>query len=129
MSEFYWWLVIAILGASVTGMMVSSFSYNFSYEKEVNNLEIKGVVYAYSSEERQTDDTPFETAYGTRVRDGIVANNCLPQGTVVEIDGRKYEVEDVMNKRYNCQTFDIWMADTDDAWDWGRQELAIVVYY
>ena len=88
----------------------------------------KGVVYAYSSEERQTDNSPFITAYNTPVREGIVANNCLAQGTIVEIKGQKYEVQDVMNARYNCQTFDIWMANTEDAWAWGRQELGIVVY-
>ena len=41
------------------------------------------VVTAYSSTVWQTDDTPFITASGTTVRDGIVAANFLPMGTKV----------------------------------------------
>jgi len=40
-------------------------------------------VTAYSSEPRQTDDTPFTTAWQTPVRDGVVALNFLPKGTLV----------------------------------------------
>jgi len=83
-------------------------------------------VSAYSSEESQTDDTPFITASGERVRRGIVANNCLEFGTEVEIDGTMYEVQDRMNARYECEYFDIWMDD--GAMEYGRQELEVKIY-
>jgi len=43
------------------------------------------VITAYSSTVDQTDDTPFITANGSFVRDGIVANNMLPFGTKIKI--------------------------------------------
>ncbi|MBI2674482.1 MAG: 3D domain-containing protein, partial [Candidatus Yanofskybacteria bacterium] len=57
---------------------------------------------AYSSTPDQTDDTPFITAWGTQVRDGIIAANFLPFGTLVKMPdlyGDKiFTVEDRMNK-------------------------------
>ncbi len=50
-----------------------------------NNLTIKVIVTAYSSSSLQTDSTPFITAAGTEVRDGIIANNLLAFGTKVKI--------------------------------------------
>lgn len=72
-------------------------------------------VYGYSSDVSQTDDTPFITASGQHVRDGIVANNCLPFGTSVIIGGRTYTVEDRMNRRYGCSFFDVWVRTAQDA--------------
>ena len=40
-------------------------------------------VSAYSSTDGETDGTPYLTAIGTDVRDGIVATNFLPIGTVI----------------------------------------------
>ncbi|MBD3252034.1 hypothetical protein GF380_06350, partial [Candidatus Uhrbacteria bacterium] len=40
---------------------------------------------AYTSRPEETDDTPFITADGSHVRDGIVAANFLPFGTKVRI--------------------------------------------
>jgi 3D (Asp-Asp-Asp) domain-containing protein len=84
---------------------------------------IKAVVTAYSSTPNQTDSTPFETAAGTMVRDGIIANNLLPFGTKVKIPdlyGDKiFVVEDRMNKRKGSNHFDIWFASTQDAKEFG----------
>src|SRR3989344_1966573 len=59
---------------------------------------------AYSSTPDQTDDSPFITAWNTRVRDGIIAANFLPFGTKIKIPdayGDKiFIVEDRMNRRY-----------------------------
>ena len=55
----------------------------------------------YSSTHDQTDDTPFITASGTYVRDGVVAANFLPIGTVIKIPdlygNKTFVVEDRMN--------------------------------
>lgn len=88
---------------------------------------IEGEVSAYNSDPDQTDDSPFTTASGEQVRPGIVANNCLPFGTKVVIDGKRYEVQDRMNKRYGCKHFDLWMEEHDAAMDWGRRELAVEI--
>lgn len=87
-------------------------------------------VTAYSSEVGQTDSTPFITAFGTRVRDGIVATNCLPKGALVrfpEVFGDKeFVVEDRMNSRYYYR-MDIWMAETQDAINFGAKTLKVEI--
>ena len=71
----------------------------------------------------QTDDTPEITASGKRVKEGIVANNCLPFGTKISVDDRIFEVQDRMNKRYGCNNFDIFMWDYQVAIEFGVKEL------
>ena len=88
---------------------------------------IEGKVTAYTSDPTETDDTPFLTASQTQVRDGVIANNCLPFGTEVEIAGNTYVVEDRMNRRYGCEWFDIWMAEKQDALEWGVKNITIEV--
>ena len=69
-------------------------------------------VTAYTSVPDETDSTPFITASGELVRDGIVATNLLPFGTKVTIPalfGNKiFVVEDRMNERMK-NSLDIWM--------------------
>jgi len=88
------------------------------------------VVTAYNSEVGQTDDSPFITAFNTHVRDGIVATNFLPKGTLVrfpELFGDKeFVVEDRMNKRYYYH-MDIWMADHSDAVNFGAKFLKMEI--
>ncbi|TSC89895.1 MAG: hypothetical protein G01um10143_385 [Parcubacteria group bacterium Gr01-1014_3] len=85
---------------------------------------------AYSSTPGQTDDSPFITASGHHVRDGIVAANFLPMYTQIKIPelfGEKvFVVEDRMNRRYTHRV-DIWFADTKDAWKFGLKRVEIVV--
>jgi len=81
-------------------------------------------VTAYSSEPRQTDSTPFTTAWITPVRDGVVALNFLPKGSVVrfpDLYGDKiFVVEDRMNVRYTYRA-DIWMTTREEAKQFGIQ--------
>ena len=88
---------------------------------------IMATITAYSSTVEQTDDTPFITASGERVREGIIANNCLSFGELIEIDGEIFEVQDRMSKRYGCEYFDIWMENKELAINWGRQEKEIII--
>ena len=85
---------------------------------------------AYSSSVDETDDTPFITASGTYVRDGIVAANFLPMGTVIKIPslyGNKiFVVEDRMNKRYNLN-IDLWFPSKELAKQFGRKTIKIEV--
>ncbi len=92
-------------------------------------------IYAYSSEIAQTDNSPFITASGKKVREGIIANNCLPLGSEVAIyqetlSGgdkvfRVYDVEDRMNKRYGCDIFDVWQNSKAKAVAFGKQHLEV----
>ncbi len=88
-------------------------------------------VTAYSSTPDQTDDTPFITASGTHVRDGVLAANFLPIGTRVkipEIYGDKiFIVEDRMNARYRYRA-DIWMETREEAKRWGIKYVTLEVY-
>ena len=75
--------------------------------------KIKVLITAYSSTPDQTDDTPFITASGKYVKDGIIANNMLSFGTKIRIPklyGDKiFTVQDRMHRRKSNYQIDIWM--------------------
>ena len=85
---------------------------------------------AYSSTFDQTDSTPFITASGTRVRDGIVACNFLRFGTRVrfpQLYGDKiFIVEDRMARK-NSHKIDIWFASRNQAKQFGIKQVKIEV--
>jgi 3D (Asp-Asp-Asp) domain-containing protein len=93
--------------------------------------EIKVIITAYSSTTWETDDTPFITASGTQVREGIVANNSLPIGTKIripELYGDKiFVVEDRMNWEKGKYHIDIWFPDYWQALDFGTKRTYIEV--
>lgn len=87
-------------------------------------------VTAYSSTDGETDETPYLTAIGTAVRDGIVAANFLPIGTVVRFPDKFGEklfiVEDRMDERFGLQV-DIWMLNRAEAKKFGFQYLKMEI--
>ncbi len=89
------------------------------------------VASAYNSIPNQTDDTPFITANGTYVHDGVIAANFLPMGTLLKIPDyygdQVFIVADRMNKRYD-QRIDIWMDGIHEARQFGVRTVAIEVY-
>jgi 3D (Asp-Asp-Asp) domain-containing protein len=109
-------------------------------EKEKTELKVLSThtvrATGYSSTPDQTDDTPFITASGTYVRDGIVAANFsingrrAPFGTLVripEIYGEKiFIVEDRMNSRYT-NNLDIWFPERNLAKEFGSKRVVIEV--
>ena len=113
--------VLAVLG-SLPGSSVTYYRV-----PDLEPVRIEAVVTAYTSSEDETDSTPFLTASGQKTRRGIVANNCLDFGDKVVIDGKEYEVQDRLNKRYGCQHYDIWVSSKSEAFEWGRRELAIIL--
>ena len=90
----------------------------------------------YSSTPDQTDSTPFVTASGTYVRDGVIAANIyvngrrLPFGTLVRIPdiyGDKiFVVEDRMNIRYK-NNIDIWFSERSSALTFGSKKVTIEI--
>ncbi len=89
------------------------------------------VITAYSSTVLETDNTPFITASGTQVEDGIVANNLLPFGTKIripEIYGNKiFVVEDRMNWKAGNYHVDIWEDSYQDALNFGAKKTYIEI--
>ena len=92
---------------------------------------IKVVVTAYSSTPDQTDDTPFITASGKSVADGIIANNMLPFGTKIKIPqlygDKVFTVEDRMNRDKSNYHIDIWMQSKPLAVNFGVKTADIEV--
>ena len=90
--------------------------------------KVKMVVTGYSSTTWQTDDTPFITASGQTVEDGIVANNMLAFGTEIripELYGNKvFIVEDRMHPKKGSYCLDIWFPEYHDAKNFG----AVITY-
>lgn len=74
---------------------------------------VRVVLTAYSSTPNQTDDTPFITANGKRVYDGLIAANWLPFGTRVklpELFGDKiFTINDRMHQRFGRGRADLWL--------------------
>lgn len=94
---------------------------------------IKGLLTGYSSTPDQTDSSPFIAADGTRVYDGMVANNCLPFGTKIKIPSlygdKLFTIHDRMNKRYGCGKFDIWFdAPKKEVMKFGVQRAEVQVF-
>ncbi|MBI4138390.1 MAG: 3D domain-containing protein [Candidatus Wildermuthbacteria bacterium] len=88
------------------------------------------IATGYSSTPEQTDDTPFITASGTLVRDGIVAANFLPFGTKIrlpEVYGEKvFVVEDRMHPRKQYMV-DVWFSNYEQAKEFGAKDTHIEV--
>lgn len=98
----------------------------------VTNVWTKKVtVTAYSSTPDQTDDTPFITASGKTVKDGIVASNFLAFGTRIrfpELYGDKiFIVEDRMHQRFSSDHVDIWMPTRELAQSFGVIETVMEI--
>jgi len=89
------------------------------------------VITAYSSRPEETDSTPFVTAAGTNVRNGIVANNYFPFGTKIKIPelyGEKiFVVEDRMSWKKGNYQFDIWFPSHQEAKNFGAKRTYIEV--
>jgi len=92
---------------------------------------IEVIVTAYSSSTWETDDTPYLTAAGTWVKEGIIANNLLPFGTKVripELYGDKvFVVEDRMSWKKGNYQIDIWFPSYWEALNFGSRETYIEI--
>jgi hypothetical protein len=113
---------------------VSLEEYLFSPQVVSPDKTLSAVLTGYSSTPDQTDDSPFISASGKYVYDGMVANNCLPFGTRIKIPklfGEKvFTVHDRMNKRYGCGKFDIWMdAPKKEIFQFGIKRAEVQVFY
>ncbi|MBI4098912.1 3D domain-containing protein [Candidatus Parcubacteria bacterium] len=89
------------------------------------------LVTAYSSTLDQTDASPFVTARGTLVRDGIVAANFLPFGTKVRFPKiwphKVFTVEDRMHARFSNRV-DIWFPTRGEAQAFGLKITELEIF-
>lgn len=96
----------------------------------ISKGEVFVVATAYSSTPEETDSSPFITASGTYVREGVVAANFLPFGTVIKIPDlfgdKTFVVEDRMNKRYFWNV-DIWFPTKNAAREFGVKRVRVEI--
>ena len=88
------------------------------------------ITTAYSSTPDQTDSSPFITATGSRVRDGIIACNFLRFGTRVrfpELYGDKVFVVDDRMAKKNSHKIDIWFPSRQQALTFGVRYAKVEV--
>lgn len=88
-------------------------------------------VTAYSSTPDQTDNSPFITANGSWVYDGLVAANFLAFGTAIKFPDyfgdKVFTVNDRMNSKYNSR-IDVWMPTRAQAKEFGVRYLKMEIY-
>lgn len=88
------------------------------------------IITAYSSTPDQTDSTPFITASGSYVEDGIVAANFLAFNTKIrfpDLYGEKiFIVKDRMAKK-NSHKVDIWFPTREEAERFGVKKTRVEI--
>ena len=122
-------IVLAVLLLALPFFAIQAPSYGA--EIDVEDVEIIDMwVTAYSSSVDETDSTPNITAIGSRTRDGIVATNMFPIGTLVRIPeyfgDKVFAVEDRMAPRKRW-VLDVWMPSKQEAIHFGSHLTKIEV--
>lgn len=80
---------------------------------------IQGNVSAYTG--------GYVMANGEHPHVGAVANDVLPFGTIVRINGREYVVKDRFGGGYGVERFDIYMDSESACWNFGRQYIDVEI--
>jgi len=84
---------------------------------------------AYTASVEECGKADGITASGTKATQGrTIAADHLPFGTLVEIDGHLYTVEDRFGGGYKNK-IDIYFDNYMDAINFGRQQRVVKVYY
>lgn len=93
--------------------------------------KVNVIITGYSSNQFETDDSPYITAAGTWVREGVIANNGLPLGTKVRIpelyEDKIFVVEDRMSWKKGKYHVDVWFSSYQEAKSFGAQRTYIEV--
>jgi len=118
----------AVVSESSDGSLLAPQDSGANYPRSVTLDKVR--VTAYSSSVDETDSTPFTTASGERVHDGVIAANFLPFGTKLMIPSlfgdKIFTVEDHMNRRLQAD-MDIWMTSKSKAIRFGVENAEVVV--
>jgi 3D (Asp-Asp-Asp) domain-containing protein len=117
------------LGDSLTASNMTVLSQTSGISEKNQIIEVP--LTAYSSSVDETDDTPFITASGNYVRDGVAAANFLPIGTkfkIPKIYGDKvFVVEDRMHRSYNYR-IDLWFPSKEEAMMFGLRTAEVEIF-
>ena len=120
---------------------------NIVYELEKDNEKLRDKLEVLRSEAKENDnddsyiiiaeltaytvgdgDTPGTTmANGETVHYGAVANDALPLGTKVVIDGEEFVVKDRFSGGYGVNRFDVYTTSVSDCEKFGRQYKEVIV--
>lgn len=132
-SQFIFWGVFVLLMILPSlSLKAPGFAHGESRPETPEKIieVIKVWVTAYSSSPDETDSTPLITAARTEVRDGIVAANFLPFGTLIKIPklfgDKVFVVEDRMHPRKSW-VVDVWMSNKSKAIQFGSHFVDIEV--
>ena len=119
------WIGFICAYAVIVGIffIILGLSHKDETENNMDSQQQRGVFTAYTASVDETDSDPTITASNQKVRIGIIANNCLPFGTKIRVNGKIYEVQDRMNERYGCDKFDIYMCDHPNAVEFGKKVM------
>jgi hypothetical protein len=121
---------------------LSKMNETSSCDNKMQNMAVseakEGIITAYNvGLISQTDNDPCISAYNTDICQlvdqgiGIVANNCLPENTEIEIEGLgRFVVLDKKNSRYGCEYYDIAMPSDKyiEAIQFGKQNRKVKIY-
>ena len=98
------------VGSNTPQLPPEIISFPKAQDRKITKV-IRVTATAYSSTRAQTDATPFISASGTHVFDGMIAANFLPFGAKVRIPdlygNKQFVVLDRMHPRFS-QRIDIW---------------------
>lgn len=124
--------VIEVAGAGADNQM-NKFIPEIKFPQAVERKIIKIFsvsATAYSSARAQTDASPFVSASGVRVFDGMVAANFLPFGAKVRLPdlygNKQFVVLDRMHPRFSHR-IDVWMDSYDKAKQFGVKYARVEV--
>lgn len=85
--------------------------------------EITAVITAYNENDGDTPGTTM--ANGDEVRYGALANDVLPLGTKVEINGEIFEICDRFGGNHSIERFDMYLPTVEQCEAWGVQEITV----
>jgi len=117
---------LVIFQGNTLAATANPFGEEFQFVKRV-----RVIVTAYSSTPWETDGSPYTTASGAWVEEGIIANNMLAFGTKVrmpELFGDKvFVVQDRMSWRKGDYHVDIWFPSYWEALNFGAKRTYIEI--
>lgn len=131
-KNIIWLIVVSIFIYTYILLNNTSFNKEIEYRQTLEYTRkpeiTKALVTGYTSDVLETDNTPFLTAWQTKVRDGVIAcPRNISFGTKVIIDMKEYICEDRTNIKIDG-IFDIWFPTKKEAFNWGKQVKEIEIY-
>ncbi|HLC99800.1 MAG TPA: hypothetical protein VJC11_02455 [Patescibacteria group bacterium] len=118
-----------VLGAEEAGNLSDRIQFPKAADRKVLR-SLRVTATAYSSTRDQTDASPFISASGVHVFDGMVAANFLRFGTKIRIPDyygdKQFVVLDRMNPRFSSRV-DVWMDSRGKAKQFGVRHVRIEV--